>query len=59
MRSILTEATVEAARLTWIEGRRRVLICGPDVAPDRPVAERADYIEVILWNSGCVGRWIA
>ena len=57
VRSILTEATVEDARATWIEGRRRVLISGPNVAPDqagRPVAEHADYIEVILWNSSCV-----
>ena len=58
MRSILPHATVEDARATRIEGRWRVLISGPEVAPDRLIAEHANCIEVVLWNSRCL-HWIA
>ena len=44
----LTEADVEAAALSWLSGLRWRVAHGPDIAPDTPGAERADYGQVIL-----------
>ncbi|HXH06641.1 MAG TPA: HsdR family type I site-specific deoxyribonuclease, partial [Vicinamibacterales bacterium] len=43
-----TESTVEAAALEWLEGVGWAVAHGPDIAPDMPTAERADYGEVVL-----------
>ena len=44
----LTESEVEAAALKWLESTGWSLGHGPDIAPDAPGAERADYGEVVL-----------
>ena len=44
----LTEADVEAAALSWLSGLNWQVLHGPDIAPDTPNAERADYGQVIL-----------
>ena len=43
-----TESEVEQATLDWLEGLRWSIILGPDIAPDTPNSERADYEQVIL-----------
>ena len=45
---IATESTVEAAALTWFENLGWNVTHGPDIAPDTPNTERADYGEVLL-----------
>jgi len=42
------ESVVEDAALAWLEARGWRLVHGPDIAPDTPAAERADYREVVL-----------
>ena len=44
----LTEADVEAAALEWLAALGWQLAHGPDLAPDAPGAERADYGQVVL-----------
>ena len=44
----LTESTVEAAALEWLETVGWQVAHGPDIAPDTPGAERADYGQVML-----------
>ena len=44
----LTEATVEAAALAWLESVGWGVAHGPDIAPDAPNAERHDYGQVVL-----------
>ena len=48
----ITEADVELATLNWLRGLGWGVAHGPDIAPDTPGAERADYGEVVL------GRWL-
>lgn len=43
-----TESTVEQAALAWLEAAGWQVAHGPDIAPDMPAAERADYGEVVL-----------
>jgi type I restriction enzyme R subunit len=43
-----TESTVEEAALAWLEAGGWQIAHGPDIAPDTPAAERADYREVVL-----------
>ncbi len=44
----ITEADVEKAGLAWLAGIGWRVVHGPDIAPDTPAAERADYGQVIL-----------
>ena len=44
----LTEADVEAAALEWLAAIGWQVAHGPDIAPDTPGAERADYGQVVL-----------
>ncbi len=44
----LSEATVETAALDWLTSLGWAVLHGPDIAPDTPAAERADYGEVVL-----------
>ena len=44
----LTEADVESAALDWLAGLGWQVARGPDIAPDTPSAERADYGQVVL-----------
>ena len=44
----ITEAEVEQAALSWLEGVGWQVAHGPDIAPDTPSAERADYGQVML-----------
>ena len=46
--TILTEADVESAALEWLYGLGWQTAHGPDLAPDTPGAERADYGQVVL-----------
>ena len=43
-----TESTVEDAALAWLETLGWSISHGPDIAPDTPGAERAEYREVVL-----------
>ncbi|MDX2206161.1 MAG: type I restriction endonuclease subunit R [Gemmatimonadales bacterium] len=43
-----TESVVEEAALAWLEGIGWRTAHGPDIAPDMPAAERADYATVVL-----------
>lgn len=43
-----TEPEVEAAALEWLESLGWAVAHGPDIAPDTPGAERADYGAIIL-----------
>lgn len=43
-----TESTVEDAALAWLEAIGWQVAHGPEIAPDMPAAERADYGEVVL-----------
>jgi type I restriction enzyme R subunit len=43
-----TESVVEQAALAWLESVGWQIAHGPDIAPDTPGAERADYGEVVL-----------
>ena len=44
----LSESTVESVALDWLGSLGWTVLHGPDVAPDTPGAERADYGEVVL-----------
>ena len=44
----VTESVVEQAALAWLEAAGWQVAHGPDIAPDTPAAERADYGEVVL-----------
>ena len=44
----LSESTVEAVALDWLTSLGWAVLHGPDIAPDTPAAERADYGEVVL-----------
>ena len=44
----ITEAEVEQAALSWLEGVGWQVAHGPGIAPDTPNAERADYGQVAL-----------
>ncbi|MDE0365411.1 MAG: type I restriction endonuclease subunit R [Gammaproteobacteria bacterium] len=46
--SAITECVVEDAALAWLEGCGWDIAHGPDIAPDAPDAERADYGAVVL-----------
>ena len=43
-----TESEVEEAALAWLEGTGWQVAHGPDIAPNMPAAERADYGDVVL-----------
>jgi type I restriction enzyme R subunit len=43
-----SESVVEQAALAWLESIGWRVAHGPDIAPDMPAAERADYGEVVL-----------
>ena len=42
------DSTAEAAALGWLAGLGWKTAHGPDIAPDMPKAERADYGQVVL-----------
>ena len=44
----LSESTVESAAVYWLASLDWAVLHGPDIAPDTPAAERADYGEVVL-----------
>ena len=44
----LSESTVEASALAWLEGFDWSVAHGPDIAPDALAAERSDYGQVLL-----------
>ena len=44
----ITEAEVEQAALFWLSALGWQVAHGPDIAPDTPNAERADYGQVVL-----------
>ncbi len=44
----LTETTVEATALEWLETVGWQVAHGPDIAPDTPGAQRADYGQLVL-----------
>ena len=46
----LSESTVEAVVLDWLAALGWAVAHGPDIAPDTPAAERADYGTVVLTN---------
>ena len=43
----LSESTVESAALSWLAALGWQVAHGPDIAPDTPGAERADYGQVV------------
>ena len=43
-----TESVIEQAALAWLESLGWDVANGPDIAPDTPGAERADYGQVVL-----------
>ena len=44
----VSESTVESVALDWLASLGWTVIHGPDIAPDTPAAERADYGDVVL-----------
>ena len=44
----ITEADVEQAALDWLSGLGWAVAHGPDIAPETPNAERADFAQVVL-----------
>ena len=44
----VSESLVEQATLAWLESLGWSVTSGPDIAPDTPGAERADYGDVVL-----------
>ena len=44
----ITESVVEDAALAYLESLGWGVAHGPDIAPDTPGAERADYGDVVL-----------
>ena len=51
MAKLISEADVEDAALDWLAGCGWSVAHGPDIAPDAPGAERADYGAVVLGAS--------
>ena len=47
-RSGVSESEVETAALEWLSGLGWAVAHGPDISPDAPAAERADYGAVVL-----------
>ena len=43
-----TEAEVESAALSWLSSLGWLVAHGPDIAPDTPGTERADFTQVVL-----------
>ena len=54
MATSIAEVDVEDAALDWLAGCGWSVAHGPDIAPDAPGAERADYGAVVL--GGTVAR---
>ena len=48
MSGSISESTVESAAVDWLASLDWAVLHGPDIAPDTPTAERADYGEVVL-----------
>ena len=48
MSGSISESTVESAAVDWLASLDWAVLHGPDIAPDTPAAERADYGEVVL-----------
>jgi type I restriction enzyme, R subunit len=48
MSKCFSESVVEQAALAWLEAGGWQIAHGPDIAPDMPASERADYGEVVL-----------
>ena len=44
----LTEAEIEATTLSWLSSLGWQTVHGPDIAPDTPGAERANFTQVVL-----------
>ena len=44
----LTETTVEAAAMEWLDAIGWQVVHGPDFAPGTPGVERADYGQMVL-----------
>jgi type I restriction enzyme R subunit len=44
----LAESDVEQATLAWLKATGWQLAHGPEIAPDQPSAEQADYGQVVL-----------
>ena len=44
----ITEADVEQAALDWLSGLGWAVAHGPDIAPETPNAERAEYVQVVI-----------
>ncbi len=44
----VSESAVEAVALEWLASLGWAIVHGPDIAPDTPAAERADYAQVVL-----------
>ena len=44
----VSESTVESVALDWLASLGWTVLHSPDIAPDTPAAERADYGEVVL-----------
>ena len=63
--SVVLESTVEAVALDWLASLGWAALHGPDIAPDMPAAERADYGVVVLTNrlrsalARCLGAQLA
>ncbi len=53
MSESFTESDVEEAALAWLERAGWRVAHDPDIAPDMPAAERADYAEVVLAQHLC------
>ncbi len=53
MTAAFTESTIEQAALAWLENMGWKVGHGPEIAPDMPAAERADYSEVVLKQRLC------
>jgi len=48
MVATFSESVVEEAALAWLEGLGYAIRHGPAIAPGEPLAERADYGQVVL-----------
>ena len=46
----ISEFAVESVALDWLASLGWAVLHGPDIAPDTPAAERADYGEVVLFG---------
>jgi type I restriction enzyme R subunit len=48
MTRAVTESVVEATALEWCSGLGYGIVYGPEIAPEEPLAERADWDHVVL-----------